>query len=1185
MKGLKQIFRIFLLITWIFFFCIINAEAKKIVPKVIDSFNSVNGWKIISEGLKINKKKGIKDNCICLDYDLEGNREWVVISKKFKGLKLPQNYKISFYIKGTGKNNNLEFKLIDNKGNVFWKKWEYYKFLNKWKKVVLKKSDITYAWGPNPGIKLSKVDKMEIAISRGLGGKGKVYLDELSLQTSYEKEETMISEIKVKASSCQEEGHKAEYVVDGNKQTRWSSGFSDPQWIQIDLGKIKELAGLNIYWETAYGKVYDILLSKDGKKWNKVYETSDGDGGTDDIYFKKSKARYIKLYGKKRGTAWGYSIYEMSIKKPDEQPIITASSSLEKYKPVNILDGNMKTKWKTKSIKNQWVKIDLRKIKTFGGIFLYWDKNYAHTYEISTSIDGEEWKPAYLMKKGNGGSDMVYFNKTAAQFIKISFIKGINKKGYTLKEITVKGPDEFLTTQKYYEISAKESPRGYFPRWIYKEQAFWTIVGVPDDFNESLLCEDGSIEPYKSNFSIMPFLYQNKKLITWADVKLSQSLEKGYLPIPTVKWDYKDIALTVKTFTYGDPGESITYTWYRIKNKGKKVVKGKFFLTFRPFQINPIWQPGGGLAEIRDIKMQNNKIEVNRKYIVLPLTKPDNMGAGAYKKEDVVYVIEKGKVPVDKKIRDDDKHASGVIEYKYNLKPGKTKDVFLAMPLHQKKPDLNIKMKTTKIKKEFEKMMKKTISFWEAIVNKIEINIPDSSIVNTLRANIAYILINRDGPAVQPGSRTYESAWIRDGSMTCSALLKMGITKPVKEYLNWYSGFIRKNGEVPALINRTGTKFYPTPLKEYDAQGELIFSILQYYYFTGDTKFLEEKLPVIIQALKYLEYLRDKRISGKYKDDPKMKRFYGILPNSVSHEGYFPEPGMHSFWDDFFGLKGWKDGITIAKILGRDDLLPWMILEEKELRESVYKSIKLTMKEKNINYIPGCAEKGDFDATSTAIAVMICDELKYLPQPQLQNTFDKYYNDLVGRFKPDWVGGFTPYEIRSVQAYLYMNQKKRALTLLEYLLGCRYPSNWNHLAEVVFSDPRLGQYIGDMPHTWVGSGYINAVRSMFVYENEENNSVILGAGIDENWLKRKEGISIKKFPTFYGDINFSMRKNKGVLKIKVWGDAKPDKGFVFKSPYLKKKIKRVKINGEKWAKYSKDQVIFYKLPAEISIKY
>ena len=55
-------------------------------------------------------------------------------------------------------------------------------------------------------------------------------------------------------------------AVDGNPTTRWSSGYSDPQWISIDLGSSQSISRLVLKWETAYAKSYQVQMSDDGAK-------------------------------------------------------------------------------------------------------------------------------------------------------------------------------------------------------------------------------------------------------------------------------------------------------------------------------------------------------------------------------------------------------------------------------------------------------------------------------------------------------------------------------------------------------------------------------------------------------------------------------------------------------------------------------------------------------------------------------------------------------------------------------------------------------------------------------------------------------------------------------------------------------------------------------------------------------
>ncbi len=759
------------------------------------------------------------------------------------------------------------------------------------------------------------------------------------------------------------------------------------------------------------------------------------------------------------------------------------------------------------------------------------------------------------------------------------------------KQVVIKKKTGSLSPQEYYETTAKESPECY-PRWLSKKQAYWTYTGVDYDDKEVLICEDGTLEPHKRGFTIMPFVYMDNKLITRDDVKVTQLLEKDYLPIPSVKWDYEDLVLNVKSFAYGKKGSSSAYTWYTIKNNSKKDISGKLFLVIHPFQVFPPWQGGGGKSPIHNIKYKNKVVQINKEYKIFLLSSPDNFGvrngifkSGNHPVGDIISEIKKGDVPLEKNTDEPNGFASGAVEYGFQLKSGEQRDVFILIPLYNKKPDLNVNIKESLVKNEFEKRIKKITAFWESKINKIEIDIPEMDIVNTLKANVLYNLITKDGYGFQPGSRAYDKVWMRDGGIAANSLLEMGFTKEIKEFIEWYSKFQFETGEIPPIIDTKAKdplwEEKEQGLIEYDSQGEFIWTILQYYKYTKDKKFLRSQFPYVLKALKFLESLRKQRLTKEYKEGPPDKRrYYGILPPSTSHEGY---AHAHSYWDDFWGLKGWKDGRRIAEILGKKKYIKWMDAEYNDFKKNFYNSMQIVMDIKKIDYISGCAELGDFDPTSTSIGIIYCDELNNLPQSALANTYDKYYKDIKMRLKKGAKYRFTPYEARSIPAYIYLGQKKRALVLLRFLLKCRKPLLWNHFAETVDSDHRFAGYFGDMPHTWVGAEYINAVRSLFVYEKDRK--LILGAGIDEIWLDREDGVSVKNLPTYFGKLDYSIKKMDDVLKIKISGTAKPDNGFIFKFPFQDEEIERVMINNKKWRNFTETDIVFKKLPAEIIIEY
>jgi hypothetical protein len=114
------------------------------------------------------------------------------------------------------------------------------------------------------------------------------------------------------ASSLEGAGFPASNAVDGNTTTRWSSAFSDPQWLQVDLGATHTITQVVLNWETAYGKAFQLQTSTDDTNWTTIYSTGAGTGGAQTIPVSGS-GRYVRLYGTQRATQYGYSLWEFQV--------------------------------------------------------------------------------------------------------------------------------------------------------------------------------------------------------------------------------------------------------------------------------------------------------------------------------------------------------------------------------------------------------------------------------------------------------------------------------------------------------------------------------------------------------------------------------------------------------------------------------------------------------------------------------------------------------------------------------------------------------------------------------------------------------------------------------------------------------------------------------------------------------
>jgi len=859
---------------------------------------------------------------------------------------------------------------------------------------------------------------------------------------------------------------------------------------------------------------------------------------------------------------------------------INASSNNNEAK--NLIDKNRQSVWTSDKNKNQELIFDLNGNKEFGGLKINWSKeSYAKKFQIFISDDKKEWSEVYSANKNNSNTSFIRIPECESKFVKILFTTEKNKK-LSIGETSFLPADYSADMNRFLINVAKEFPRGFFPRYFNEEKSYWTIVGEAYDYKEALINEDGMVEVDKQNFSVEPFIYVDGKLQTWNDQKNIQSLEDNYLPIPRVV-RLGSIQLEVKSFANGEPNKSTKlYLIYTLKNITSQKQVGNFYLALRSFQVNPYYQwlnTVGGFAKVKTIDINQSGLIINKEKFVLPITKPNEISATSFDDGEIINYISKDQMPKSKNIIDENGLASAAIKYSFELNPDEEKKIYITIPFYNNSKNEKL---TPKI---IDSKLEQTKKFWIEKTNHVKFNLPQSAdkLINIVRSNLAYILINRDNYGIQPGSRSYERSWIRDGALTSSALLKNGLQKEVKEFADWYSNYIFENGKVPCVVDRRG----PDPVPENDSHGEFIFLIKQYFNYSKDTLWLKEKYPKVLQVVDYLSELINQRTTEYYKNgNDSLISLYGLLPESISHEGYSDKP-RHTYWDDFWAMKGLKDAYEIALLIGNEDQIRKIKKMRDEFKVNLYNSIQLSTKLHKINYIPGCAELGDFDATSTTIALYPCNEKNNLPKDLLENTFSKYWEFTQNRSLPstNWEA-YTPYEVRTIGSFVFLNQPEKAHWLINYFMNDQRPQGWNHWAEVVWKDKRLPRFIGDMPHTWVGSDFINSFRSLLVYENDFDSSLVVGAGLYQDWIDNPDGISIENLPTYFGELSYSIKKESNFYKVNLYGDVKmPSGGIVLQNFNSKKLPVNVIVNDKEIKDFTNEKILIKEIPAELKIIY
>jgi hypothetical protein len=323
---------------------------------------------------------------------------------------------------------------------------------------------------------------------------------------------------------------------------------------------------------------------------------------------------------------------------------------------------------------------------------------------------------------------------------------------------------------------------------------------------------------------------------------------------------------------------------------------------------------------------------------------------------------------------------------------------------------------------------------------------------------------------------------------------------------------------VPPILNVDGTinRGYGSDI-EYDAQGEFVGIAADVYRISRDRAFLEAIFEPIVRATRFIEELCA-RTNAEHGPET---RLYGLLAPSISHEGY--SKPSYSYWDDYFALSAWLNCGFLAREIGDQREAAHAHAKGREFAANLTRSIRMTAEKMKANLIPGSADRDDVDPTATSIAFEPCRVEDALPSELVPATYDRAAARVKQISSPDFSANYSPYDLRVLNAFVSLGRYDDAFRLLSVVLAGRRPRGWRGWAEVVWSDMRAPDYVGDMPHTWIGAEFSCAVRLMLLRENGPTLELFRAA--PDGWWAG-EGITLNDLPTAFGVANLRARRGR-----------------------------------------------------------
>ena len=756
--------------------------------------------------------------------------------------------------------------------------------------------------------------------------------------------------------------------------------------------------------------------------------------------------------------------------------------------------------------------LDFGREREFNGLALRWPAGGTPlSYTVQASDDGRRWRTLRRVDSAGRGLDAIFLPESQSRWLRVEL-----PPRRALPSLSLQDAAAWPDLNRVVSTLAAEAPRGDLPRAWRGEQNHWTLVGVDGGGQRSaLISEDGAIEIGRGGFSLEPVVWgDDGQRLTWADATATQSLPEGHLPLPQVRWRQGDLQLDVQAAADGPAAAPQLLTRYTLRNLGTQPQTLTLGLALRPWQVNPPQQflsTPGGVSPVRRLQWDG------RDGLRVDARPRLRFSAGA---SAVALPFDRGlslaalqAAPPLRALDDPQGHASALLRWRIRLAPGQSRSVGFIAPLGAAGDVAAVDEAV--LMQRFDAVA----AAWRSRLSRVELQVPADAqaVADSLRSALVHMLISRDGPALRPGTRSYARTWVRDGAMMVAALLRLGELDAARDFVDWFGGQVFASGKVPCCVDERGAD----PVPENDSHGQYLYAVAEVLRASGDAAWAQAHWDTVQRVTAWLEGLRQSERTDANRQ-PERQAFFGLMPPSISHEGYSDRPA-YSLWDDFWALRGYKDAVFIARRLGHADAAERWTGWRDEFGAELRAAIAAAQARYGIAFVPGATDRGDFDATSTTIALDPAQA--ELPAAWLSATFERYWTDARARAegRRAWAD-YTPYEWRNVGALVRLGQPQRARSLMDFFFSHQRPPGWNQWAEVVLPDAREPRFLGDMPHAWVSSDFVRSALDLFAYDDENAGRIVLGAGWPAGWL-RAPRLALRGVQLAQGPLDLSLDRS------------------------------------------------------------
>ncbi|MGD9541431.1 MAG: discoidin domain-containing protein, partial [Methylocystis sp.] len=256
------------------------------------------------------------------------------------------------------------------------------------------------------------------------------------------------------------------HAIDDRYATIWVSDSSEKPWLEIDLGVVATLGGLEIYWGHRSPREYAFAGSLDGESWTNLCATRHGEGGQEVFGFPPTQARFVRWSCENPDRRPGPEIVEINLYAPAD-----AVSTLEEgriaalgHAPVRLAAGESIT-------------VDLGYVRSVAGTLVDWGETYGTDFSAYLSEDGQEFRELGRIATGEGQSDSFWWPCEASRYIRLTVHAASAPDGAIVNELKLRIPDRDRMPIGQLEQAARAGRGDLNPQSLLGRQVYWTVLG------------------------------------------------------------------------------------------------------------------------------------------------------------------------------------------------------------------------------------------------------------------------------------------------------------------------------------------------------------------------------------------------------------------------------------------------------------------------------------------------------------------------------------------------------------------------------------------------------------------------------------------------------------------------------------------------------------------------------------